>query len=239
MWDKESIGLGKCTGWPFGDLRGCDLDKQKFACLQNKVRTCQPITTKLISYIPLVMLSTWLDFGGILLETFFAKFSLKFFMCFFKVKHSIAHISGMVGPIDVEKGGALVGELCDLDLWPHLWPWPCSFKVKVWNSRIWGIWGGGGGGCWLTWNERDVSRSFVTVTVSYGLPWWGGWMYRIVTGVASDISMPSTDLVTFVMIIFQIYILLILASIIFWPFSHWTTTCPDIKCPLPTFTEPM
>ena len=20
IWDKESIGLGKCTGWPFGDL---------------------------------------------------------------------------------------------------------------------------------------------------------------------------------------------------------------------------
>ena len=31
-------------------------------------------------------------------------------MCFFKVKHSIGHISGMVGPIDVKrKGGALVG----------------------------------------------------------------------------------------------------------------------------------
>ena len=31
-------------------------------------------------------------------------------MCFFKVKHSIGHISGMVGPIDVKRiGGALVG----------------------------------------------------------------------------------------------------------------------------------
>ena len=39
--------------------------------------------------------------------------------------------------------GWILGELCDLDLWPHPWPWPCSFKVKVLNSLIWGIWGGG------------------------------------------------------------------------------------------------
>ena len=50
---------------------GCDIDKQKLACLQDKVRTTQQITTKLDSYIPLVMLITRLDFGGILLETLF------------------------------------------------------------------------------------------------------------------------------------------------------------------------
>ena len=90
---------------------GCDIDKQKFACLQDKVRITQPITTKLGSYIPLVMFITWLDFGGILLEILILpNFLRKFRMCFFKVKHSIGHISGMVGPIDVKrKGGALVG----------------------------------------------------------------------------------------------------------------------------------
>ena len=30
---------------------------------------------------------------------------------------------------------------------------------------------------------------------TYGLPWWGGWMYCIVTGVASDIGVLSTYLV--------------------------------------------
>ena len=50
---------------------GCGIDKQKFACLQDKVRTTQPIIINLDSYIPLVMLITWLDFGGILFETFF------------------------------------------------------------------------------------------------------------------------------------------------------------------------
>ena len=90
---------------------GCDIDKQKFACLQDKVRTTQPITTKLGKYIPLVMVIIWLDFGGILLEILFLpNFLRKFRMCFFKVKHSIGHISGMVGLIDVKrKGGALVG----------------------------------------------------------------------------------------------------------------------------------
>ena len=37
---------------------GCDIDKQKFACLQDKVRTTQPINTKLCSYIPRVMVIT-------------------------------------------------------------------------------------------------------------------------------------------------------------------------------------
>ena len=73
--------------------------------------------------------------------------------------------------------------------WPDPWPWPCCFKVKVWNSLIWGM------GGWLTWNERDVSRSFMTMTVTYGKPWWGGWMYHIVTGVTSDVGVPSTYLV--------------------------------------------
>ena len=90
---------------------GCDIDKQKFACVQDKVRTTQPITTKLRSYIPLVIVITWLDFGEILLEIIFLpNFLGKFRMCFFQVKHSIGHISGMVGPVDVKrKGGALVG----------------------------------------------------------------------------------------------------------------------------------
>ena len=44
---------------------GCGIDKQKFACLQDKGRTAQPTITKLGSYIGI----PWLDFGGILEET--------------------------------------------------------------------------------------------------------------------------------------------------------------------------
>ena len=146
------------------------------------------ITTKRVSYIPLGMIITWLEYGGILVETrFLSNFLPQFLLCFFMVKHSIGYISGMVGPIDVKrKGGASVGYLVnyvtltfylthDLDLWffkvkfqnsciwgivfwlmwniknqilgwlyglahwPHPWPWPCSLKVKVWNSLIWGM----------------------------------------------------------------------------------------------------
>ena len=148
---------------------GCDIDKQKVACLQDKVRITQPITTKLVtgSYIPLVMFITWLDFGGILLEILFLpNFLRKFRMCFFKVKHSIGHISGMVGPIDVKrKGGALVGYCFNYVTSTFHLTYDLELVVsrsKFWNSLIWGT------GGWLTWNERDVSRSFMTITVTYG-----------------------------------------------------------------------
>ena len=75
----------------------------------------------------------------------------------------------MVGPIDVKrKGGAsveywvnyvtLTFDLThDLDLVVSR----SKFEIAFFEE-----WGGGG---WLTWNERDVSRSFMTMTVSYGM----------------------------------------------------------------------
>ena len=77
-------------------------------------------------------------------------------MCFFKVKHSIGHISGMVGPIDVKwKGGTsvrywvnyvtLTFDLThDVDLW--------FFKVKFQNSCNWGI------VIWLMWNKKKANH---------------------------------------------------------------------------------
>ena len=124
----------------------------------------EPIITKLDSYISLVMVITWLDFEGILLETLFlANFLWKFRMSFFKVKHSIGHISGMVGPIDVKrKGGASVGYWVnyvtltfdlthDLDLW--------FFKVKFQNSCIRGI------VIWLMWNRKKANQLNTGLTV--------------------------------------------------------------------------
>ena len=128
---------------------GCDIDKQKFVCLQDKVRTTQPITTKLDSYISLVMLSTWLDFEGILLETLFlSNFLWKFRMCFFQGQtlYWTYLRNGWSDWYETKRRciGWILGELCDLHLWPHPWPWPCSFKVKVWNRLIWGMgWGVG------------------------------------------------------------------------------------------------
>ena len=45
---------------------------------------------------------------------------------------------------------------CDLDLWPHRWPWPWIFMVKFWNSCI-SEWEG-----WLTLHKGCGSRSFMT-----------------------------------------------------------------------------
>ena len=43
----------------------------------------------------------------------------------------------------------ILGKLCKLDLWPHLWPWPwIFFKVKFQNSCISGI------VIWLMWKKK-------------------------------------------------------------------------------------
>ena len=76
----------------------------------------------------------------------------------------------------------------DLALWPHPWPWPWSFKVRVWNNFISGM-----GrpidnelkGCESSIHDHDID-----------LCDHGGWgMYRIVTGVISDVGVSSTYLV--------------------------------------------
>ena len=53
----------------------------------------------------------------------------------FMVKH---YILGMVGPIGEMKRKYkwVLGQLFDLGLWPHPWPEPWIFKVKIWNRHI-------------------------------------------------------------------------------------------------------
>ena len=85
----------------------------------------------------------------------------------------------------------ILGRLYDLALWPHPWPWPWSWnlKVKVWNSYISGM---------GTANSHGMKRMWVIHSWPwYWLvwPWWGGQMSRIVTGVTSDVGVPSTYLV--------------------------------------------
>ena len=78
---------------------------------------------------------------------------------------------------------------CDLDLWPHTWPWPWIFMVKFWNSCI-SEWEG-----WLTFYKGGGSRSFMTMTMTIWWPRSGVWIYQIVTGVTSVVGVPSTHLV--------------------------------------------
>ena len=85
----------------------------------------------------------------------------------------------------------ILGWLYDFGLWLHPWPWPLSFKVWVWNSLKSQEWDSQ-----LTWNEKDVIHPFMTMSWYWLVwPWWGGRMYRIVTGVTSDVGVPSIYLV--------------------------------------------
>ena len=63
---------------------------------------------------------------------------------------------------------------CDLDLWPHTWPWPRIFMVKFLNSCI-SEWEGR-----LTLNKGGGSRSFMTMTVTIWWPRSGVRIYQIV-----------------------------------------------------------
>ena len=83
------MGVGECTGWPFGDLdpRSRLLHPLAQICLSaRKVRTTHPITTKNGSFIALVMVITWWDFGEVLLKTvILANSPVNFRMCFFRL----------------------------------------------------------------------------------------------------------------------------------------------------------
>ena len=84
----------------------------------------------------------------------------------------------------------------DLDLWPHTWPWPWIFIVKLWNSCV-SEWEG-----WLTLHKGGGSRWFMTMTMTIWWPRSGVWIYQIVTGVTSVVGVPST-----------------------LSFSHWPAAC--------------
>ena len=74
LWLDLTWGPRKCAGWPLHNLDPKSRLwrwSRKIACLPDKVRTTNLIAIQLGSYIPIVMLITWLDFGEIILETFF------------------------------------------------------------------------------------------------------------------------------------------------------------------------
>ena len=79
VWAKPLI-FGTKNIWVWGNVlddlsltltqgHGCGVDKQKFACLHDKVRTTHRITRKHGSFVSLVMLIIRLDLGEIVLRT--------------------------------------------------------------------------------------------------------------------------------------------------------------------------
>ena len=153
--------------WPWPKVTAVTLINKNLLVCRIKWEPLDQSLQNLVAIISLVMFITWLDFGGILEEIlFFAKFSSKISDVFFQGQTLYwAYLrNGWSDWCETKRRciGWILGELFGLDLWPDTWPWPCSFKVKVWNSLIWGM------GGWLSWNERDVSRSFMATTVTYG-----------------------------------------------------------------------
>ena len=120
-------------GWPWPKVTVVTLTyKQKLACLQDKVRTTRPITTKLGSYILLVMVTTWLDFGGIVSETLFSsKISDVFYQG--QTLYWTYLRNGWSDWCETKWRciGWIPGELWEFDLWPHPWPWPLIFQGQI------------------------------------------------------------------------------------------------------------
>ena len=108
----------------------------------------------------------------------------------------------------------ILGRLYDLAPWLPTWHWPWRFKIKVWNSLISGMGQPNDmerNGCELSIHDHDswIVLHFFNDDIRlqgmlavldhdidlYGWPWRGWWMYRMVTGVTSDVGVPSTYLV--------------------------------------------
>ena len=88
--------------------------------------------------------------------------------------------------------GWILGQLCDLGLWPHPWPWHCIFKVEFRNSCILGS------VIWLMWNKKNVNQEDIGPTVCLcPLTAQPGTSIRptMVTWVTSDVGVPSAHLV--------------------------------------------
>ena len=107
--------------------------------------------------MPLVMLITWLDFGGILLKTFFLpNFFLKFRTCFFAVRHCFGRIFGMVCWIDMKrKGSVSIGCRANyvtltFDLIHDLDLEFSRSNLEITVSQEWLV--------WLMWNKKEVNR---------------------------------------------------------------------------------
>ena len=114
----------------------------------------------------------------------------------FKVKFQNSSFSGIVGLIDVKwKRSEIVWYWVDCmtlpfdhthDLDPGVENSMSESEIALsqeWDGR-------------LTWNKKGVSHPFMTMiltSVTMGGGGGGGQMYRIVTGVTSDVGVPSTS----------------------------------------------
>ena len=78
---------------------------------------------------------------------------------------------------------------CNLHFRPQAWPWPWISMVKF-EIAVFQEWEGR-----LTSKKYDESQSFKTIAMTFSWPMWGVKIYRIVTGVTSDVGVLSIHLV--------------------------------------------
>ena len=113
----------------------------------------------------------------------------------FKVKFRNSSISAIVGLINLKwKRSELIWYWADCITLPFHHTHDLDIGVEILRSEseiaLSQAWYG-----WFTWNEKDVSQLFMTIIYWLVWPWWDGGVYRIVTGVTSDVGVPSTYLV--------------------------------------------
>ena len=81
---------------------------------------------------------------------------------------------------------------------------------------------------WLILNKGGGSKSFMTMAMTVWWPSSGVRIYQIVTGVASDASMPSTHLVMIIMIVLNL-----MSGRLLSPkaqFQFWCLVCRSFIC---------
>ena len=106
------------------------------ASLHDKVRITYPITTKRYSFIALVLVITWLDYGNNLSKIIiFGKFCLKISDVFFQGQKLFWPYLRNGCSIHVKrKGNASVGywvQYLTLTFLPHSWPWLWIFQGQI------------------------------------------------------------------------------------------------------------
>ena len=116
-------------------------------------------------------------------------------MCCVKAKHSLGHMSGMVGPMDVKRKGSAPVEywvyyVTSTFYLTHDLDWGC-FKVKFRNSSISEI-------AWLMWNEKEANYKILGQPCDFALwphPW--SWLSSfkvkvwnsLISGIGSPVDM--------------------------------------------------
>ena len=120
---------------------------------------------------------------------------------FFKVKFQNSCISGIIGLIDVTwKGSESISYWAAYMTMPfdHIHDLDLEVSRSNFETVVFKEWEGH-----LTLYERHMGLEFMTMTLTFVWPWSSGWMYQIVTGMTSDVDVPSADLGFILLLLLQ------------------------------------